>query len=271
MLESLDQPTAILLTKRIAAVGAFLASAEILAVHAEYRDGGLFSWQVMQVEYVPRPGRLLSRVLNAIMGSRAFTTITVSRTLAAATLVIVPNDETISLVCITILVASTLQFHLRCPYGLDGADQMLLLILVALLVQSLFPADRDIAAVILTFIALQACLSYFVAGVSKLTSPLWRSGEALSQVLNTESYGSRLASNMLFRLPWGGRALNWSVVGFECAFPLVLVVGMPTALVFVVWGVLFHLGSASLMGLNTFLWAFGASYPSVLYLSSLIH
>ena len=37
--------------------------------------------------------------------------------------------------------------------------------------------------------------------------------------------------------------------------------------VFLAGGLLFHVASAVLMGLNTFLWAFGATYPAVFYCS----
>jgi hypothetical protein len=40
---------------------------------------------------------------------------------------------------------------------------------------------------------------------------------------------------------------------------------MPWRLLFLGWGVAFHLGCAVVMGLNNFLWAFIATYPALLF------
>ena len=58
----------------------------------------------------------------------------------------------------------------RAPLGLDGSDQMSLITFVAVAIYKLFPGDVHIAQASLWFIAIQGCLSYFVAGIAKVIS-----------------------------------------------------------------------------------------------------
>ena len=65
-----------------------------------------------------------------------------------------------------------------------------------------------------------------------------------------------------------GVALCWSVIVMETLFPLCLVVPQPWGWPFLGWGVAFHLLCAVIMGLNSFFWAFVATYPALLYASA---
>lgn len=70
---------------------------------------------------------------------------------------------------------------------------------------------------------------------------------------------------LLGRHPWISRALTWTTWGLECSFPLVLVVGFPAGYLWLGWGAVFHLGIAVVLGLNTFPWAWLATYPAIIY------
>jgi uncharacterized membrane protein (DUF485 family) len=61
------------------------------------------------------------------------------------------------------------------------------------------------------------------------------------------------------------RAATLAVLAWECAFPLVLVLPAPFAYVMLALGVLFHVTNAVVMGLNTFVWSFVATYPAVIW------
>jgi hypothetical protein len=54
--------------------------------------------------------------------------------------------------------------------------------------------------------------------------------------------------------------LGWSVMLFEAVFPALLLAPYPVALAAAMVGVGFHVGCAVLMGLNSFPWAFPATY-----------
>ena len=58
--------------------------------------------------------------------------------------------------------------------------------------------------------------------------------------------------------------LGWAVIVFEVSFPLVLLTPLSIAIGILAIGVMFHLGSAAVMGLNSFVWPFPATYACVL-------
>jgi len=114
------------------------------------------------------------------------------------------------------------------------------------------------------FIAAQLALSYVAAGIFKLISPVWRSGEALPGILNTYGHGVAWASHVVGRRKWIGFAAGWLVMLFELIFPIVFVAPPSLVAVLLAAGFAFHLGCAVLMGLNSFLWPFPATYACVL-------
>jgi hypothetical protein len=65
--------------------------------------------------------------------------------------------------------------------------------------------------------------------------------------------------------PTVSRFVCWSVIGFECSAPLLILAGTPGAVAIIACGLVFHASIAMLMGLNVFLWAFAATYPALLF------
>jgi hypothetical protein len=172
-------------------------------------------------------------------------------------------------VFLTMLSGFILQ--VRSNYGGDGAQQMNTILGAALLL-GFNPWISPLAGIIgLTFVAAQACLSYFVSGVAKLISPLWRSGDALPRILSTTAYGSAAAYRIAQQNPTLTRVLCKATVLLEVLFPVLLILPKELFFAFLVWGVLFHLSLAFLMGLNTFFWSFVATYPAIYFVWTLLH
>ena len=249
----------------LASMAVLIASAELLTLRAEFEDGGLFDWNVL---------RTLSRFTISISSDRSTHLISHSfflpaviggRALAALLLIFFNSNSRLSTVCVLVIIAVSIALYWRAPIGLDGSDQMSLITFVAVAIYKLFPADIHIAHASLWFIAVQGCLSYFVAGIAKVFSPVWRSGEAVRRILSTRTYGSSTAAYLVSGRDAVCVALSWLLMLFECAFPLVLVFGKTGFAVFAVLGILFHITNAVIMGLNTFVWAFVASYPAILF------
>jgi hypothetical protein len=84
-------------------------------------------------------------------------------------------------------------------------------------------------------------------------------------------YGSRAAGRFVNGRPWLCVALAWAVIFSECLFPLSLAVPMPVALALLAGGVAFHVTSGVVMGLNTFIWSFLATYPAILWCHARLH
>ena len=249
----------------LASIGVFIASVELLALKGEFEDGGLFSWDVLRTISratlslgTGRPRQLISHpfFVPAVTGARA---------LAALILIFFSNNHALSTTCVFAIIAASIVMYWRAPLGLDGSDQMSLITFVAVAIYKLFPGDVHVAQASLWFIAFQGCLSYFVAGIAKVISPVWRSGEAVRRILGTRTYGSSRTASLVTGRDGVCVALSWLLMLFECTFPLALAFGKTGFAVFAVLGILFHITNAVIMGLNTFVWAFVATYPAILF------
>ncbi|MFT4704910.1 MAG: hypothetical protein ACI81R_002618 [Bradymonadia bacterium] len=110
----------------------------------------------------------------------------------------------------------------------------------------------------------QLLLSYFVAGIIKLVDPSWRSGNAITGVLNTYSYGHPTAARLL-----GGRFassfLGLCTVAWELTTPLIFVAPKWLIVPFFAIGAMFHVGNMIIMRIGAFCLGFIATYPLVLW------
>jgi hypothetical protein len=93
---------------------------------------------------------------------------------------------------------------------------------------------------------------------------MWRNGSALPAILATSGHGNAWAARTLQQFPRISIGLTWSVILLEVLFPLLLLGPRPLAVIAVAGGLAFHIGCAVLMGLNSFVWAFPATYPCLL-------
>ncbi|MBS0262978.1 MAG: hypothetical protein JSS02_13620 [Planctomycetes bacterium] len=162
------------------------------------------------------------------------------------------------LACAAILHLIQMKRH---HLSFDGADEMVLVCLTALAVGSL--GNSESAAAL--FIAAEAALAYFVAGIYKAASPYWKRGLALLLITRTRLFGQQRLSQALQRHPRITAALELIFVSWEVIFPVALIVPPRILFVFLMVGLLFHLSCAWVMGLNTFVWAFAATYPCIYF------
>jgi hypothetical protein len=167
-----------------------------------------------------------------------------------------------------LIVANVLMYY-RQAFGLDGADQMSLLILLTLLLCSAAPS-REIREIGLCFIALQLALSYMVSGVAKLASREWRSGRALEGILSTHTYGTALTRKLVSRHKLMCRIGCWGVIITEMALPFGLLLGPAGVIASLSIGLCMHLVIAAIMGLNDFVWSFAAAYPAFIYVGMVL-
>lgn len=170
--------------------------------------------------------------------------------------------------CIFVLGVN-LGLHLRFIYGFDGSDQMQSVVWGGLVA---FHATDSLlvqhAAVF--FVAAQLVLSYLTAGIAKLISPIWRSGQAVGLIMRTKTYGTPWLSRTVKQLHLSG-PLSWATILFEVVGPLSVLAGPKPTLLFLAAGMLFHISIAIAMGLNTFVWAFTATFPAVYYASQFLN
>ena len=239
---------------------------ENLAAGALYRSDGLLSWEVLSTQGGAIRNPVRRWVLDRLYGARG---VRFLNTLLIVSVLLLAWPGLPVLACL--LAAGTallirLLLANRCPYGMDGSDQMETMVLAGLVITFVLRQWAPEAAPWgLYFITGQCVLSYLASGVSKLASPIWRDGTAAMKVFGTYTYSAPSMALLMQRAPALGVPLCWSVMLWETAFPLALFLPQGGLLGFLAVGVVFHFMNAVVMGLNKFFWAFLATYPAVWY------
>ena len=260
-----DAGTVLRAVELIACAGILISTCELLWNWRDFTGTRLYGWKVLRSRPSIARGGWFARAADAVLDVPGIFVVLAVRLAAILATMFVAAQPAVNVAALAIIVATTLLLSYRSIFGQDGSDQMSALIFVALLVAAISPRNVIVAEAALAFIAIQTALSYFVAGIAKVAGPAWIRGSAAFLIFNTQSYGMPAVARTLHAAPMAGRLLTWSVVAFETAFPLVFLLGPKWCWIFLAWGLAFHVLNAVVMGLNSFLWAFGAAYPAVLF------
>lgn len=250
----------------ICAVGIIIDSLEILYSRHEYGPQGILNWSILKLDSRFMLTSLGGRALGVALGAPAFM-ILIAAQLAFASAILANVTGRLWGVCVIGILLIKLLSHLRSVHGgLDGSDQMQIVVFGSLSVFYVMPgiAAKTIA---LWFIAAQAMLSYLAAGLAKLASPVWRGGEAMAGIMSTDHFGNERIGHWLRDRHDIATVACWLVIAFECIAPLLVFAGPIPALVFLCCALTFHLTVAAIMGLNTFVWSFGSTFPAVWFLA----
>lgn len=252
----------------ILSVGLLISTLEYLKKVQIFSPNGLLSWNVMQLKWTKENQKPFLKPFFKLFSVPGLAMLFLIRCLLITGLLFFPLQSTVGWILISLLGLSLLLASLVTHYGSDGSDQMSMLIIITLILCNMPAlASSKLRDIGLWFIALQACLSYAVAGIAKLVSAEWRSGTAIKDVFSTKTYGSKKATLLLQKYPAANLFLCWNVIIMETIFPLCLFLPWPFALIFLVWGFIFHFFTAVIMGLNSFFWAFMATYPAIYFVN----
>jgi hypothetical protein len=256
------------------AVAVTISALEYLSILAEFCPGGAFCWRFVEAGMRARGGSLNPRI-RTLLGSRVLASILVVRALAGTLLLAVcvlhANRSAFSCALLACVLVTGAILHYRCTFGIDGGDLMSMIVAAGLLVASIPSTSPWWALVGFGFIAAEACLSYVSSGIAKLTSSKWRGGQPLYRIFRTGTFGHSRAAQLVRRHASLDVILSWSVIIFETAFPLLLLAPKKVMVLGLLTGALFHAGNAYVMGLNTFCWAFVATYPALWYCHLQLH
>ena len=264
------EPNALLrVTQILISIGVAVLALETLAERRLFSSAGLYAWNVLSTNIWWTQRGVGRAALNALLRYPGFL-ILISLQLAAALMLLSGLFPGWAVAAVAVMLAVHLLFLFRNQYGLDGSDQMMLLVLAALFMYQLHPTS-GMLTIVFGFLTGQLIVSYLTSGVAKAISPVWRSGAAIVGILSTDSYGSRLLAGFLHRHHWAAVAVCWGVLGYECCGPLVALINPTAALGFMVVGATMHLAIGICMGLNVFFWSFTATYPALYYVSQRFH
>lgn len=264
---SLEQ--AVFWTGVIASLGIAFDALELYTARRRVLDG-FFDWRVIRSRYYILLGRpVLGCLFDLVFSTRAFLALTLAHGAAALLFPVAlgASRPAAALLAGFVLVVHSLS-NIRLLIGRDGADQMQTIVWAGLFFYCL-PVAPWAQAAGAGLIAAQLVLSYWISGLAKASSPVWRAGAAITLITRMATYCPRGLSNRL-TAPVASFCLCWMTIVFELGAPLLLLAGRPGALAVIVMGTLFHLGIAVSMGLTTFVFAFLAAFPLIYHFAGLV-
>ena len=267
LIDLLDIKTTLQMVMVIASIGVAISSLEDLANFQQFKDSGLLSWEVSRLQTRWTASGFIGNIVDYFLAFPRYRYVILIRLISSVLIASLKFSGAAVALLLLLIVITTFSLYVRNPYGLDGSHQMNLILFVGLFFSSLVTDGSIAKEISIWFIAAQAGLAYFVSGTSKLKSSIWRSGSALTGILSTQIYGHRISYEFLSQHSAVSMILSWMTILFECAFPAVFVVDLKYGILILAAGVLFHLSTAIIMGLNNFFWSFIATYPAILYCS----
>ena len=255
-------------TRLLLGIWCLLSALEWIRNVSLFKEDDLLSWRILSL----RPGRLFREGrLQTFVWERSIAWVLGIRIAAAIGLMLTP-DPVWQLLALLTIVTTSWFLTVRSWLGSDGAEQMGQIVsLGALMIAAGLSFDQlGLSFAGTLMIGGQLTISYFFAGFSKLFSANWRSGQALVGAMGTHSYGHGFAARIASGSVAFSAGLCWLVIVTETFFPLALFAPHTVLLFTLAAFFMFHVANAYFMGLNTFVWAFAATYPSVILLNDLI-
>jgi hypothetical protein len=249
---------ALSLLLRIGSVGVAISSLESLVHRGDLGPGGMLDGETQ----LTRTRWLLP--LSFLSSPGMAVALFAARLAAACTVILGAENFEVARAGAAVIAVSTLLLRFRTPVGIHASGSIVMVTFTAAAL-GLGVGTRLSLTFAAGFIAAQACLAYFVAGASKLRESSWRSGQALPLIFATLMWGNRPQAVLLNSRRRLALALSWMTMLGECAVPLALVVPLPVAIAILGCAAFFHVLTAIEMGLNSFVWAFGSTYPAIIF------
>lgn len=266
---TLSAPLALQWTELFLAVGALISSSELLQIHRSLRDKGLLSWRINRLAH-PSITRVVEKLgVEGIFRYPGILVILAIRAGAALGVIATLFASEPSLIPLLVLSMTTLIFTFRSSESNDGSDQMGSIAVLACTLAEISGTQAG-KCIGLTFIAFQASLAYGTSGFLKAGAKGWRNGTFIMDILRTSSYGNKHVLDFLRNKLVLATLLGCGVAYGDCGLSVAMVLPPLLCITVLFLGVVLHVGIAFVLGLNTFLWSFVATYPALLWISSLI-
>lgn len=246
------------LTVRFISLAVFFQGIELLQSKKYWSDEGIWSWNILKQEY----SGLLQRLFGFFLQQKHFS-ILIWIQVALSILNVFLGIPFINGILFFLILFSVIRWRGTVN---GGSDYMTALILLATFIAGFFPKDSVVQIMCFTYIGVQAILSYFVAGLTKLQHRAWYTGKALKQLLLHSNYLVDTTTKSLVSRPTLAFLASFVILIFECTFPLVLV-DQKICLFYLGVALLFHIENFFVLGLNRFIFAWLAAYPSIYYLA----
>lgn len=253
----------------ILAVQAIIATGELLRYYRIYKHDGLMAWNLQRSG--PKLAAYVRKLkLDFVCKYPNVLFVLIIRFLSAIALIpiiLLHQSAVILLVLITVI---NLLMQIRNSQSNDGSDQMATVCYIALLFANVINTGTSMSCA-LFFIAAQAVLAYGTSGFLKMQKIGWYNGEYVIDILKTSSYGNKKALAITQKSKSVAKALGMMVVYGDCLLSVSFLFPPHICMLILVFGVCLHIGIGRIMGLNTFLWSYIATYPAIYYASYIIY
>jgi hypothetical protein len=244
-------------------------SFEKIANYKEYLTGGLLSWSLLRKNssFTSKP-ESFRNFIDLIFPVRSWLFLIGLRIFWGAWLLFLPFQSPLLVIPYLGLFVIGSLLNLRDgAYKAEAEHRFSLIIIGALLLRSLLPTDHVTLAA-LWFIALQLCLSYLTAGISKLRHPDWRSGDGFSYFATSVELVPVNQINVFFNEHKTlTRMINWLIILFECTFPVTIFAGQIVLWCFLIGGIILHTTIAFGLRRGKFFCVWIATYPALIFIA----
>ncbi len=263
----LTQKITLIWMQRLISLAVLQQTFELFMIRSSFSEQGLWRWSLLRQDFQRFP-ILFRQLFDFLLSTPNFTLMLWARCFVALLIWVFPHP---ALVVFLLLSTILISWRWRGAFN-GGSDVMTATVLLGLSWSSIFPNSEVIQKGALWYIAIQVCLSYFIAGIAKFQNLGWRNGTTLRHVIVASNYDvpdlvrnyflNSAQSKLLF-------VASWSVILFECTFPFGLL--HPKLCFFMMAGALvFHLGNVWILGLNRFVLPWLAAYPALLFCATQI-
>jgi hypothetical protein len=255
----------------IASIGCGIADLELLSLFGSLKDGILAHERPHISEHPPL--RHDSRAFWMYLGAYHYPlTLAAIAIRLAASLLIASSAlrGSVSVMGLSIFVAASILLQLRGGLGNNGSDDMLLLIMFTSFLARLLNTSLC-TSIALFFLSAQVSLAYLVSGLVKVSQTPWRNGISMIDLMSTETFGHRGLLVLLRSSPRGAALIATIFVFGELFGSFAPWLPLTYAVSLLCGALAFHLATALVMGLNTFVPAFVATYPAVIYTSLVLY
>jgi hypothetical protein len=243
-------------------------SFEKISNYKEYLTGGILSWSLLRKNssFTSKP-ESFRNFIDLIFPVRSWMLLIGLRVVCGVWLLVLPFQSPLLLISYTglFVIGSLINLRNR-AYKAEAENKFSLIIIGALLLRCLLPTD-NVTLATLWFIALQLCISYLTAGISKLRNPDWRRGNGFEYVATSNELVPVKKINIFFaEHKTLTRLINWLIILFECSFPVVLFAGPVVLWCFLVGGIILHIAIALGLRRGKFFWVWIATYPALIFI-----
>jgi len=237
--------------------------------YKEYLTGGALSWSLLRKNSsFTSKSESFRNFIDIIFPIRPWFFLIAFRMICGLGLLVLPfNSPFFAFLYASLFIIGFLVSLRNQAYGAETENRFSLIIIGTLLLRSLSPTDR-VTLASLWFIALLVCLSYLIAGISMLGNRDWRRGNGFKYVVaSVEMIPFKKINTFFDEHKVLTQLVNWLIILFECAFPMVLFAGQIVFWCFLVLGIILHLAIAFGFRMGKFFWVWMATYPALIFIA----